>query len=209
MSSEPIYYVYAYIRSKDSATAKAGTPYYIGKGKGNRAWDSHRVHNISVPNNTKYIIIIQNNIDEQTAFSIEKVLIKIWGKKTNNTGILHNKTDGGDGGRSGYKLSPETKNKISVAKKGKPGHKHTSQHKDYMREINTGRNITWGDKISNTRRQRQPGAKWYIVTLPNGVSVEVFNLKRFCEENNLDPSALGQVAAGRYKHHKGYKCCAL
>ena len=26
---QPIYYVYAYLRSKDSQTAKAGTPYYI------------------------------------------------------------------------------------------------------------------------------------------------------------------------------------
>jgi hypothetical protein len=36
-----IYYVYAYLRDKDSATAKAGTPYYIGKGHEDRAYDWH------------------------------------------------------------------------------------------------------------------------------------------------------------------------
>jgi len=33
MSSNIIYYVYFYLRSKDSQNGKAGTPYYIGKDK--------------------------------------------------------------------------------------------------------------------------------------------------------------------------------
>ena len=48
-----IYYVYAYLRNKDSATAKAGTPYYIGKGKGTRYKNGHRV---PVPKDQTHIV---------------------------------------------------------------------------------------------------------------------------------------------------------
>ena len=45
-----IYYVYAYLRKSDD------TPYYIGKGKGNRAWD--KGHSCTVPNDTSKIVLL-------------------------------------------------------------------------------------------------------------------------------------------------------
>lgn len=106
-----IYYVYAYIRLKDSATAKAGTPYYIGKGKKQRAFLKH--HNIPTPPFGQ-IIIVESNLSELGALAIERRLIRWYGRVDTNTGILRNKTDGGEG-FSGFKRSKEQKDSIGKA----------------------------------------------------------------------------------------------
>ena len=89
------FYVYAYIRSKDSPTAKAGTPYYIGKGTGKRAW--HSGHSCSVPKNRRMVVLLEKNLTDVGAAAIERSLIRMWGRKDIGTGILRNMTDGGDG----------------------------------------------------------------------------------------------------------------
>lgn len=48
-------------------------------------------------------------------------------------------------------------------------------------------------------------AKYYIVTTPVGEEIEVFNLNKFCREHDMNTSCLCAVAAGKRKHHKGYK----
>ena len=91
-----IFYVYAYLRSKDSETAKAGTPYYIGKGVGARAYIKHRSPNIT-PNDRANILIVSENLLEDDAHLLEIELISKYGRVDNGTGILWNFTDGGEG----------------------------------------------------------------------------------------------------------------
>jgi len=91
------FYVYAYIRSKDSKTAKAGTPYYIGKGSDKRAWCHFKNEATQPPDDTRYIVILETNLTDLGAKAIERRLIRWWGRKDKNTGILRNMTDGGDG----------------------------------------------------------------------------------------------------------------
>ena len=110
-----IYYVYAYVRSTNSETAKAGTPYYIGKGSKNRAYKQHV--GVNKPKSREHIVIMESGLSELGALALERFYIRWYGRKDTNTGILLNRTDGGDCPPTGPK-SEETKRKMSFAKRG-------------------------------------------------------------------------------------------
>jgi hypothetical protein len=100
------HYVYAYLR-------KDGTPYYIGMGKGSRAYDCHRRTNGTdmLPKSKDRIVILLSDLTKEKAISIEKYMIAYYGRKDLATGILRNMTDGGEG-TVNFKFSDESIQKM-------------------------------------------------------------------------------------------------
>ena len=90
-----MYYVYYYLR-RDGVT-----PYYVGKGKNRRAWESHRRSNGCDlrPRDKSRIVLVKQNLTEDEAWQIERELIAKWGR-LNEGGVLVNRTDGGSGGQT-------------------------------------------------------------------------------------------------------------
>jgi len=106
-----------------------GTPYYVGKGHGERAFSKHR--RVNAPQRDR-IVFPYTNLTEEDAFKKEIELIAQYGRKDNNTGILRNLTNGGEG-LSGVLVSEETKKKIALANKGRIYKPHTEEAKAKIR----------------------------------------------------------------------------
>ena len=146
------FYTYAYLR-------KDKTPYYIGKGTGNRIYRTTR-RRVKPPKNKSRIIFLKKNLTEEDAFRHEIYMITVFGRKDLGTGILRNETNGGEGA-SGVVKSDETRKKLSETHKGKT---HSEETKRKLSELKKGKNNpNYGKSPSEETRkklsERQKGEK--------------------------------------------------
>ena len=132
-----MYYTYCYLNED-------GKPYYIGKGSGERAFDTN--HSVSLPPRDR-ILILKDKLTEEDAFKHEVYMIDILGRKSQG-GILENIHRGGKqpplfvahSEQTKSKMrqrrhSEETKRKIGIKSKAKM----TEQEKQKLSDLWKGR----------------------------------------------------------------------
>jgi len=155
------FYTYAYLREDR-------TPYYVGKGEGNRAYKKGKGE-VNPPKDKSRVILLKQNLTEKEAFKHEIYMIAVFGRKDLGTGILRNKTNGGDGG-SGAIRSKEYKKKMSELKRGKNnprfGKPHSEESKIKMSEAKKGKNHPkYGKSHSELHKSKisksMEGLKWW------------------------------------------------
>ena len=183
------YYVYGYFRED-------GTPYYIGKGKGRRAWNSHKRN--MLPGDRSRIKILLDGMTEEEALEAERDLISLLGRKDLGSGCLRNLTDGGEGtsGRS-HVTSVEHREKLSVAAKGKP---KTEAHRRAIGMSLKGKPKSFSHRM-NLRKVGAVDRCW-IHEIHGVVTCSAADLAR---NHGLHTGALSRVARGYAIQHKGWR----
>jgi hypothetical protein len=153
-------------------------PFYVGKGKANRARNHLKPELLAKPSYKNHIIrkairegkrihieYEATELTEKQAFGCEINTIAFYGRRNNGTGCLANMTDGGEG-RSGDMHDAEARRKMAEAWQHRErGYKHTEQSKRNMAagrkapsmggRLNLGRVHTEQSRMNMSEGQRR------------------------------------------------------
>lgn len=143
------FYVYLYLREDK-------TPYYVGKGRGRRAY-KHRKGEVRTPPHHR-VVFMKENLTNEDAVALEALYIKFYGRKQFG-GLLHNRTDGGEG-FYGVVMTDEHKQRISQALTGKV---RTKRHSQNISKALKGK-PTWnkGKTYETGKPSWNKGKKWVM-----------------------------------------------
>jgi hypothetical protein len=193
------YYTYAYLRED-------GTPYYIGKGKNRRSFD-RKGHTVFVPSKDR-ILFLKKNLTEEQSIQHEIYMISVFGRKDLGTGILHNRTDGGDG-CSGYRHTENHKNKIRQKQlkrwneeernkiRGENNHFYGKKHSE-----DTKKKIGLKSK-KRTQGIDNPRTKIWKLIFEDGRELIINCLSVWCRDNQYKYASVYNVYKNLSKNHKG------
>lgn len=197
------YYTYAYLRED-------GTPYYIGKGQGKRLYKKSKGE-VGKPKDKSKIIFLKQNLTEEEAFKHEIYMIDVFGRKDLGTGILRNKTNGGDGS-SGCKYTEERREKRKGENNPFYGKTHSEEIKEKIRQSKLGKNNPmYGkspskqtrEKLSKSISGKNNGrSNWWKIIFSDGRVIVKCGLSTWVKENGYNYSSIHGVYTGRRKIHK-------
>ena len=175
------YYTYAYLRED-------GTPYYIGKGKDNRAYIKHYRSKVRggffSPPERDRIVILKDNLTSEQANKHEIYMIGVFGRKDNNTGILRNLTDGGEGG-----LGHIAWNKGGTI----PDHQKESNRQVMLKRYANG----FSQSGANNSR-----AKTWRIVYDDGREITVTGLQPWAVANGYSTTGIKNIAYGKWKRYR-------
>jgi hypothetical protein len=104
--------------------------------------------------------------------------------------------------RRGFHHSEETKQKISISKKGV---KRTPEAIEKTRQARMGKPQTSFQK----QKAREANQKKWLIIKPDGTEEIVINLRKYCLENNLDQGNMVTIADNPDRTCKGYQVFRL
>lgn len=214
-AKESNYYVYAYLRSRDSDSGPRYSPYYIGKGCGSRAFSSKR--SAPAPVDKSFIVFLQEGMTEQDAFNLEKYAISLYGRIDNGSGMLRNLTDGGEGS-SGLMMSETAKEKIAQSLTGRKrppdvvervtkarlGFRHSQETKEKMSRTRTGRKRKPHTRETKQRISQGKVKYEYEIVDPKGEIYTTCSLNAFCKEHGLHQAHMSATAHCKANGYKGW-----